>query len=596
MGIDRHMFRIVNILRAVLFIMSSMLYMASCRSEKEPRSQSLIVGGTPVSSENPAAKSLVALVSSQKGTLRSFCSGTLVAPRLVLTAAHCIEGIRQAQDIQVFFGSSINDKRGVRRSVVAMRSYTTEAQRFYPNFDIAWLRLGEQAPWPYHPIEILRDPALLPVNTELLLAGFGKSSTNCTGEGPPCSGIAREALTPLKRSVNSAHFRHLLLTGPTPGSGSCNGDSGGPAYVFVKDKWYLAGLLHGKNFLLNGPAILNSEQICESGVSTYTFAGAYADWIEASGGTQLPLDAPNSIPPPSAEDAQELGQESTLADYLAYDHPGSEIWYTAGTMLAGFKDADKAVAGDLDTLVSNPERAAQAMEKWEAFSSSGLGISLNNLSVQDQQLSDLRPLAFLKSLKNLELSDHKIVDTSPLGQLKNLESLKLSKNYDLKTMRKIPWNLDFLSHLPKLKTLNLLANGESLNLKEVPWNDLPHLETLILSNNAGSLNLYDVPWKRLRRLKQLLIASSELSDITPLAGAKSLEQLNLRRNRISDISVLEGLKNLRVLDVSQNQIEDFQPVVALDRLETLLALGNPNPNAAPCPASASCIYTPQASY
>lgn len=587
------MFRSVNLWWALLLSLSSTMYLTSCRSDQAPRSQTLIVGGSLVSSESPAARSLVALVRAEKGVLRSFCSGTLIAPRLVLTAAHCIEGIEEPRSIQVFFGLQLGELNAPRRTVVAMQSFRKESARYYPNFDVAWLRLAEPAPSSFQPVEILRDPSQIELGTPLLLAGFGKSSTLCASGEPPCAGVAREVTSPLRRYVNSAHFRDLLLTGPSPEQGSCNGDSGGPAYVRIQDRWYLAGLLHGKNYLMNGPAILDLNRICESGVSTYTFAGAYASWLESSGGSRLPLD-PNSNPLPPLTTPAELPLQPRLQDFLAYDNPDSDLWLTAEVLLAGFKEEGKIKENsDLDAIVTDPARAAEAMRSWESFAAKGVGVNLNNLKPYDQQLSDLRPLAFLSNLKSLELSDHRIVDTSPLGELRKLESLKLSNNYDLKTQHKIPWDLRFLSRLPQLKTLNLLANGESLNLKQVPWTSLSKLESLILSNNAGSLDLYAVPWDKLPRLKRLVITSSGLSDITPLAGAKSLEELNLRRNKISDISMLENLKNLRVLDVSQNKIEDFGPVVYLDRLETLLALGNPTSEPAPCPASASCVYTSQ---
>ena len=192
-------------------------------------------------------------------------------------------------------------------------------------------------------------------------------------------------------------------------------------------------------------------------------------------------------------------------------------------------------------------------------------------------------------MKQLELSDHRITNTAPLGKLTALEVLKLNTNYDFNTQKKIPWNLSFLKNLPRLRVLNLLANGESLFLEEVPWESLTKLETLVLSNNAGVLDLDAVPWSKLVGLKQLVIMNSDLKDISPLADAVTLEQLNLRSNSIRDISVLKNLKNLRVLDLSQNQIQDFGPIIHLEGLEQLFALDNPS-KTSPCPVQASCVY------
>ena len=53
------------------------------------------------------------------------------------------------------------------------------------------------------------------------------------------------------------------------------------------------------------------------------------------------------------------------------------------------------------------------------------------LSLNDNQITDLKPLAELKELKELHLNDNQITDLTPLAGLKELETLWLLDNPNL---------------------------------------------------------------------------------------------------------------------------------------------------------------------
>jgi secreted trypsin-like serine protease len=139
------------------------------------------------------------------------CTGTLVGPHEVLTAAHCVMPFSPHA---VLFGSNLDD--GARIPISATRVHPGyDASSL--DFDLARLDLGAVAP-----VEALRfDPStdLSPVVGERVrLVGFGKGEL----AAPPHkrTGTARIDAVELDR----------FTAGPDPSLG-CSGDSGGPALV-----------------------------------------------------------------------------------------------------------------------------------------------------------------------------------------------------------------------------------------------------------------------------------------------------------------------------------------------------------------------------
>ena len=106
----------------------------------------------------------------------------------------------------------------------------------------------------------------------------------------------------------------------------------------------------------------------------------------------------------------------------------------------------------------------------KAKESSVVGLSLSN-----NKITDLRPLAGLTELKVLDLGTNKITDVTPLAGLSNLEKLFLHRNQIT--------DLAPLVGLTKLETLNLVLN----QITDVtPLAGLSNLEKLDLSLQGGS--------------------------------------------------------------------------------------------------------------
>jgi internalin A len=186
--------------------------------------------------------------------------------------------------------------------------------------------------------------------------------------------------------------------------------------------------------------------------------------------------------------------------------------------------------------------------------------NLTELSLSENQISDIKPLSNLTNLTSLSLWKNQISDIKPLSNLTNLTSLSLWKNQisDIKP----------LSNLTKLTSLNLSENQIS-DIK--PLSNLTKLTSLFLVGNQIS----DIkPLSNLTNLTSLNLGGNQISDIKPLSNLTNLTYLSLWRNQISDIKPLSNLTNLTYLSLSQNQISDIKPLSNLTKLTSLDLSGN----------------------
>lgn len=191
-----------------------------------------VFGGKPVDGSDVIARSVPAILYRDDSGLH-LCSGVALAPRLVLTAAHCTAGDRE--QIQVVFATALIGVGPDRiRSVATVaRAVTTPEARGKSAFqnpdDVALVLLDAPAP-DGTAFAVLADT--LPAGgSTLTVAGYGATSDFRT---PNAQGQRQLGFDQVLRAATLALTSAdavLLLGDQTRGAGICNGDSGGPALL-----------------------------------------------------------------------------------------------------------------------------------------------------------------------------------------------------------------------------------------------------------------------------------------------------------------------------------------------------------------------------
>lgn len=237
-----------------------------------------IIGGEDSTGSEGYAKTVAGLVNVTQGSL---CTASILSDSILVTAAHCVDGAAPS-DLRVIFGTNFKGTDRKVQPVVSMIEssiYPIHGNDEKDNGDIAVVRFSGGLPAGFHPATLLTDANALKNGAVVLLAGYGISD----GVAHTGAGTLRSVEVTIQ---DSQYSKSELLLDQTHGKGACHGDSGGPAYVKVGEKWMLFGVTsRGVNDPRNDCSVS----------AAYTSIPFYMTWVKKTAAKLMKANSPARI-------------------------------------------------------------------------------------------------------------------------------------------------------------------------------------------------------------------------------------------------------------------------------------------------------------
>ena len=229
-----------------------------------------IMRGRPANDPNGLRQSVVRIESSS-GEL---CSGAVIAPDLVLTAAHCV-------DERASYRVVVVDRRFRQRTVRAVAAAMHPAfvhgttPRTQPGVDLALIKLEQPLGGEFVPLDP-RFASRVGSGEPVEIAGFGVEA-----EGKKTTArVLRQTRVVSLGTLQVANRVVVVVDGErlarTPGAGACRGDSGGPIVRGGPGGYQLVGIVSWSS-----GAMASRQRTACGGLTAVTPVADHAGWIAA---------------------------------------------------------------------------------------------------------------------------------------------------------------------------------------------------------------------------------------------------------------------------------------------------------------------------